>query len=133
VPFYLSLLLLLALPSTLTITDLDLPWLHQAPVRAIRVVWREHGLASYYHHSLRGKLMANHQHYDAKAMTCAHRWLKFGTWVRIRRTDTGRSILAQVSDRGPFVTGRVVDLSAEAARRLCIRHRGVTAVTVEVL
>jgi rare lipoprotein A len=65
------------------------------------------------------------------AMTCAHPSAPFGTRLRVTDLETGRSVVVTVTDRGPFVRGRVVDLSLAAARALRIVDRGVARVRVE--
>jgi rare lipoprotein A len=87
-------------------------------------------MASYYGPSLDGRLTASGARYDPRAMTCAHRRLPFGSLVRVTDIETGRSVEVVVNDRGPHVPGRVVDLSAAAARALGIVERGVARVEV---
>lgn len=91
------------------------------------------GVASYYHRSLHGNLTANGERYNHNAMTVAHRSLPFGTVLRVEDARTGRRIMVRVNDRGPFVRGRVLDLSGEAARRLGIVGRGTVRVEYEII
>jgi len=91
----------------------------------------ELGLASFYARSLQGHRTASGTRYDSRAMTCAHRTYAFGTVLRVTDVESGRSVLVKVTDRGPFMPGRVVDLSWAAARRLGILDRGVARVRVE--
>lgn len=87
------------------------------------------GLASFYHSSLAGNLTANGEIYRPGAMTAAHQWLPFGAKVRVTRRDTGRSVTVRINDRGPFVEGRIIDLSTAAAEKLdLIGGDGVTEV-----
>ena len=92
---------------------------------------RETGLASYYARSLQGRRTASGLRYDGSAMTCAHPTLPFGTMLRVTDLETGRSVLVKVIDRGPYVHGRIVDLSWAAARALGIIDRGVARVQIE--
>jgi rare lipoprotein A len=92
----------------------------------------ERGVASYYARSLEGRLTASGARYDGRAMTCAHRTHRFGTVLRVTDLDSGRSVLVEVTDRGPFVRGRIVDLSWAAARALGILERGIARVQVDV-
>ncbi len=78
------------------------------------------GVASYYHASLAGEPTANGETYDPKAMTAAHKRLAFDTKVRVRRRDTGRTVTVRINDRGPFVRGRIIDLTPAAAKKLGI-------------
>jgi len=68
-------------------------------------------------------------HHDS--LTCAHRSLPFGTFLNVTVNDTGRSIIVKVTDRGPYVKGRIIDLSWGAARDLGILQRGIASVTIE--
>jgi rare lipoprotein A len=91
------------------------------------------GIASYYHDSLHGNLTASGQVYDKNIMSAAHKTLPLGTKVRVTDTKTGKSIVVRVNDRGPFIKGRIIDLSRRAARELGIIQKGITPVKVEVL
>ncbi len=76
------------------------------------------GVASRYAGSLHGNLTANGERYNHNAVTAAHRSLPFGTLVRVSNNRNGQTIIVRINDRGPFVRGRQLDLSGEAARRL---------------
>jgi rare lipoprotein A len=91
------------------------------------------GIASFYGDELRGHLTANGERFNPGALTAAHRELPFGTRLRVTNLDNGRTVAVRVNDRGPYVRGRILDLSAEAARRLGMLDRGVARVRVEVL
>jgi rare lipoprotein A len=91
--------------------------------------WQE-GLASYYHDSLHGRLTANGQRYDREAATCAHRTYKFGTQLHVQSVETGKTVQCRVNDRGPFVKGRIVDLSRRLARDLGMLDKGVARVRI---
>lgn len=88
------------------------------------------GMASYY--GLRGRT-ANGEHHNARAMTAAHRTLPFGTRVRVTNVSNGRSVIVRINDRGPFVRGRVIDVSTAAAEVLGFRSRGVAKVELAVI
>jgi rare lipoprotein A len=88
------------------------------------------GMASYYGNES-GSRTASGQRMNANAMTCAHRSLPFGTKLRV--THGGRSVVVTVNDRGPFVRGRVLDLSTGAARAIGLTSAGVGRVTAEVV
>lgn len=95
---------------------------------------QEKGIASYYHDSLEGLQMANGDYYDPTELTCAHLSLPFGTVVKIASVDNpDQSVMAIVTDRGPFVDGRIVDLSRSAAEELGIIEEGITEVVVAVV
>jgi len=88
------------------------------------------GMASYYGNES-GSRTASGQRFNQNALTCAHRSLPFGTKLRV--THGGRSVVVTVNDRGPFVHGRVLDLSTAAAREVGLTGAGVGRVTAEVL
>ena len=93
----------------------------------------KYGVASYYARSLHGRRTASGERYDHGAMTVAHKSLPFGTLLRIEDTRTKRRILVRVNDRGPFIRGRVLDLSGAAADRLQMRRRGTARVAYEIV
>jgi rare lipoprotein A len=90
----------------------------------------EVGVASYYGREFEGRQTASGAVYDGKAMTCAHRAHPFGSWLEVTDLDSGRRVTVRVTDRGPFVKGRVVDLSLAAARALGMVERGLARVSV---
>lgn len=92
----------------------------------------EEGLASFYSDSLAGNATANGEDYDPAALTAAHRTLRFGTRVEVIR-ENGVRVIVCVNDRGPFVRGRIIDLSRAAAEALGMVREGVVPVTVRVL
>jgi rare lipoprotein A len=88
------------------------------------------GMASYYGNES-GSKTASGARFNQNAMTCAHRSLPFGTKLRV--THGGRSVVVTVNDRGPFIRGRVLDLSTGAARAVGLTGAGVGRVTAEVV
>ena len=92
----------------------------------------EFGEASWYGIEERGRPTANGEAMDPGGMTAAHRTLPFGTVVAVTDLDTGRVVEVRINDRGPFIAGRIIDLSHEAARRLGIERRGVARVMLTI-
>ena len=90
----------------------------------------EEGLASWYGRKFHGRRTSNGEIYDMYAMTAAHKTLPLGTWVRVRRLDTGKQIDVRVNDRGPFVRGRIIDLSYTAAKELEMIGPGTARVEI---
>ncbi|MGI9465471.1 MAG: septal ring lytic transglycosylase RlpA family protein [Aestuariivirgaceae bacterium] len=88
------------------------------------------GKASYYK---MGTHTANGERYNPNGLTAAHRSLRFGTKVRVTNLRNGRKVVVRINDRGPFVHGRIIDLSFGAARRIGLTRSGVAKVKVEVL
>jgi len=95
--------------------------------------WREQGLASWYGADFHGRRTANGERYNMYAMTAAHKTLPLGTQIVVINHQTGRRIRVRVNDRGPFVAGRIVDLSLAAARALGSAEAGVVPVTLEAV
>jgi rare lipoprotein A len=85
------------------------------------------GVASIYS----GGLTANGEHASASGLTAAHKTLPFGTMVRVTNQSTGRSVVVRINDRGPFVSGRIIDLTPAGARAL--GFSGLTKVTLDVV
>lgn len=88
------------------------------------------GLASYYGH---GEKTASGEPFDKTAMTAAHPTLPFHSMVRVTDRASGNSVVVRINDRGPFVRGRVIDLSEAAAEVIGMKRRGLTPVQLEVL
>ena len=95
--------------------------------------YTERGLASWYGRGFHGKQAANGEIYDMHELTAAHRTLPFDTVVQVRNRDNGKRVEVRITDRGPFVKGRIIDLSKEAARQLDMLGPGVAPVEIRVL
>lgn len=93
----------------------------------------DEGKASYYADSLAGNPTASGEPYDPSALTAAHRTLEFGTRVRVTYPKTGKSVVVEVNDRGPYVDERVIDLSRAAAEAIGLIDDGIGTVKLEVL
>jgi rare lipoprotein A len=95
---------------------------------------QEIGIASYYSDKLAGRTMANGEPYDPEDLTCAHLSYPLGTVLKVARTDNpDRSIIVIVDDRGPYIKGRVIDLSRRAARELGMIRMGLAEVKILVV
>jgi rare lipoprotein A len=110
------------------------PDLHEPSVaRGAKPLMTETGLASWYgppYHNRRG---SNGEVYNMNAMTAAHRTLPLGSIVRVTNVKTRHSVLVRITDRGPFIPGRIVDLSLAAARKIDVVQPGVAEVKVELV
>jgi rare lipoprotein A len=91
------------------------------------------GAASYYHSFFDGRTTANGETFSNQLLTAAHRTLDFGTRVRVTNLQNLKSVIVTINDRGPYVSGRIIDLSRRAAHALGFVHAGVTKVRVEIL
>lgn len=102
-------------------------------LRGVKTSAKQVTRASWYGKSFGGRRTAGGTIYDPHRLTAAHRSLHFGSKVRVTELRTGRSVVVQITDRGPFSPGRGIDLSYAAARQLGIVQRGVARVRVEPL
>ncbi|MGR4069730.1 septal ring lytic transglycosylase RlpA family protein [Halomonas sp. LR3S48] len=93
---------------------------------------QEEGIASFYSDRFQGATTASGDSFDQQAMTAAHPSLPLGTKVLVTRADTGQEVEVMINDRGPFVEGRIIDLSKRAARELGMLRRGTAPVMVTV-
>ena len=103
------------------------------PPQAAKPIAVETGLASWYgppYHNRRG---SNGEIYDMHAMTAAHRTLPLGSIVRVTNIKTGTSAVVRITDRGPFVKGRIIDLSLAAAQKIGVWQPGIAEVRLDVL
>ena len=91
------------------------------------------GLASWYGKKFQGRLTANGERFDMRRLTAAHRTLPFGTRVRVTNLENGRMVIVRINDRGPFVAGRIIDLSFAAGKKIGIIGTGVAPVRLEIL
>ena len=93
----------------------------------------ETGLASYYGPNLAQNRTAAGGRVDPSAMTAAHRSLPFGTQVRVTNLANGRAVIVEITDRGPFTRGRIIDVSESAAAALGMKQGGLASVRLEVI
>ncbi len=93
----------------------------------------ETGLASWYGHPYHGRPAADGEIYDMETPTAAHRTLPFNTWVRVTNLNNGKTVDVRIIDRGPFIEGRVIDLSHAAARQIDLIGPGVAPVRLDII
>jgi rare lipoprotein A len=96
-------------------------------------VQKQTGIASYYADKFEGQLTASGEKYKHKRLTAAHKILPFGTLVKVTNIKNGKSVEVTINDRGPFVSGRIIDLSKSAAEALQFTAQGLTEVELEVV
>lgn len=90
------------------------------------------GKASYYAHRFHGRLTANGERFNMHDLTAAHKSLPFGCMVRVTNLSNGKKVLVRINDRGPYIKGRIIDLSLKAAKEIDLLKKGVTNVRIEV-
>ena len=98
-----------------------------------RIGWKQQGIASWYGDPYHGRRTANGETYDMEAFTAAHKTLPFETWVRVKNISNKKSTDVRITDRGPFVAGRILDLSRAAAREIDLLTPGTSRVKLEVI
>jgi len=105
----------------------------RAPAPPVPGAYVEQGIASWYGVPFHGRRAANGEVYDMNQPTAAHKTLPFGSIVRVHNLDNGRQTEVRITDRGPFVEGRIIDLSFTAARAVDMVGAGIARVRLELL
>jgi rare lipoprotein A (peptidoglycan hydrolase) len=98
-----------------------------------RTMRSEVGIASWYGGPDIGRLTATGEHYHPYDMTAAHKTLPFGTMVRVTNLQNGKSVIVRINDRGPYIRGRMIDMTVNPANQLGMLHQGLTQVKMDVL
>lgn len=93
----------------------------------------EVGLASWYGHPYHGRAAADGEIYDMEKLTAAHRTLPFNTWVRVTNLSNSKTVEVRIIDRGPFIEGRIIDLSHAAAQAIELIGPGVAQVRIDII
>lgn len=103
------------------------------PPQTVKKGYTERGLASWYGPGFDGRRTANGEIYDMHALTAAHKTLPFGTVVEVTNRDNGKSTRVRINDRGPFVKGRIIDLSKRGAKKIDMIGTGTARVEIRVV
>ena len=106
------------------------PWI-KTRVKRSKSKWVKYGGASYYANKFHGRLTASGTKFSQNKLTAAHRTLRFGTRVKVTYLRTGRTVKVVINDRGPFIAGRIIDLSRRAAKKIGLIKRGHGRVRLE--
>jgi rare lipoprotein A len=104
-----------------------------SPVRPAKIGSTETGIASWYGHPYHGRRSASGEIYDMEQFTAAHRTLPFGTWLEVTNLQNRKVVDVRINDRGPFVDGRIIDLSLAAARTIDMVGPGTARVKLKVI
>jgi len=102
-------------------------------VKAVPLGYSETGLASWYGGKFHGRLTANQEVFDMYKPSAAHKTLPLPSYIRVLNHNNNKSVIVRVNDRGPFVEGRIVDLSYAAAKLIGMEKSGLAPVTIEVI
>ncbi len=95
--------------------------------------WYQEGVASWYGRKFHGRKTASGERYDMYGVSAAHKTLPFGTIVLVRNLNNGREVKVRINDRGPFVKGRIIDLSYGAAKKLGMIGDGIVPVKIRII
>jgi len=113
------------------------PHQQQPPPRAqtapLPVGYVEEGIASWYGIPFNGRRAADGEIYDMETLVAAHKLMPFNTWLRVTNLSNGKVVNVRIIDRGPFVEGRIIDLSKAAAREINMLNAGISRVRLEVI
>jgi len=93
----------------------------------------EKGLASYYNNSFHGRKTASGEKYDKNKLTAAHKTLPFGTKVKVVNVSNGKSVTVRINDRGPYIKGRIIELSRKAAEQVGMIKKGTATVKITII
>jgi rare lipoprotein A len=102
-------------------------------VEPVEESWTEKGIASWYGEPYHGRRTASGEIYDMHQLTAAHKTLAFGSVVKVMRRDTGADVKVRINDRGPFIEGRIIDLSYAAAKKIDLDVDGVAPVKIKLI
>ena len=101
--------------------------------KPVRIGATQTGIASWYGDPYHGRRAANGEVYDMEKLTAAHRAWPFDTWVHVRNLDNGKTVNVRITDRGPFVDKRIIDLSRAAAGEIAMIGPGTARVKLQVI
>jgi rare lipoprotein A len=104
-----------------------------SPVKPARIGATETGIASWYGAPYNGRRSASGEVYDMEQLTAAHRSLPFDTWVEVTNLENRKRVEVRITDRGPFINGRIIDLSLAAAREIDMIQAGIVRVRIKVI
>jgi rare lipoprotein A len=102
-------------------------------MKTVKRGWTEKGIASWYGGKFHGRRTANGEVYDKNAVSAAHKTLPFNTLVEVKNLDNGKTLKVRINDRGPFVRGRIIDLSLSAAKKIDMVGPGTARVRIQVI
>ncbi len=109
-------------------------WIYKAPYsKKYYIHYKQIGYASWYGKKFQGRPTASGEIYNMYALTAAHRTLPLGTYVRVTNLSNGKSVVVKINDRGPYVKGRIIDLSYAAAKKIGMVEKGVQKVKIETI
>ena len=103
------------------------------PHKSVPIGWAQRGIASWYGPNFHGKYTSNGEIYNMFAYTAAHKTLPMNTIVKVTNLNNGKSVIVRINDRGPFVKGRIIDLSYAAGKKIGLDITGTAPVIIKVI
>ena len=103
------------------------------PKKTVPIGWTQEGIASWYGPNFHGKYTSNGEIYNMYALTAAHKTLPMNTIVKVTNLNNGKSVIVRINDRGPFVKGRIIDLSYAAGAKIGLDKTGIAPVRLTVI
>jgi len=103
------------------------------PKKSVPIGWKQRGIASWYGPNFHGKYTSNGELYNMYAYTAAHKTLPMNTIVKVTNLKNKKSVVVRINDRGPFVEGRIIDLSYIAGKQIGLDKSGIAPVVIEVI
>jgi len=103
------------------------------PKQKVPIGWTQKGIASWYGPNFHGKYTSDGEIYNMYALTAAHKTLPMNTIVKVTNLNNGRSVIVRINDRGPFVRGRIIDLSYAAGKKIGLNKTGIAPVKLKVI
>jgi len=103
------------------------------PKKSVPIGWTQRGVASWYGPNFHGRLTSNGERYNMYALTAAHKTLPMNTIVKVTNLNNGKSVVVRINDRGPFVKGRIIDLSYAAGKKIGLDKSGTAPVLLKVI
>ncbi len=131
--FFIAALIILASSCAKKKTAVTIPSAPQPAPRKVNIGDVERGIASWYGDPYHGRRAANGEVFDMTKLTAAHRTMPFGTWLRVENESNHKNVNVRVTDRGPFVGDRIIDLSRHAAEELAMIGAGLARVKLTVI
>lgn len=119
--------------SSIRFASQDNDTIYNSNTKHETIIGKERGIASYYADGYHGKITSSGEIFDNRKMTAAHNTLSFGTIVNVRNISNNKEVIVRINDRGPFVKGRIIDLSRAAAEKLEMIEKGIIEVEIEII
>ena len=119
--------------ATTEVDTVSIPKYKTYSKQKVTIGWSERGIASWYGLKFHGNYTSSGEIYNMYKRTAAHKTLPLGTYVKVTNLENGRTVVVKINDRGPFVKGRIIDLTYTAAKKLGMANKGIARVKITVV